>query len=96
MPRTLDAICERVLNKEASQHALPIETAQEIAAALADYVGEPRQAAPLDPAAMHARADRRRSRGATATPAATTAPTRPRRRTLAAVELARLARGRRS
>ena len=41
VPRTLDVICERVLHKEASQHALPIETAQEIAAALADYVGDP-------------------------------------------------------
>ncbi len=54
VPRTLDAICERVLHKEASQHALPIETAQEIAAALADYVGDPTQAAPIDPQAMHA------------------------------------------
>jgi hypothetical protein len=53
VPRTLDAICERVLHKEASRHALPIETAQEIAAALADYVGDPTQAAPLDTAAMH-------------------------------------------
>ena len=41
VPRTLDAICERVLHKEASQHAMPIETAHEIAAALADYVGDP-------------------------------------------------------
>ena len=49
VPRTLDAICDRVLTKEASQHAMPIETAAEIAAALADYVGEPGQApAPLD------------------------------------------------
>ena len=54
VPRTLDVICERVLHKEASQHALPIETAQEIAAALADYIGDPTQAAPLDPEAMHA------------------------------------------
>ena len=53
VPRTLDAICERVLHKEASRHALPIETAQEIAAALADYVGDPTQAAPLDTEAMH-------------------------------------------
>ncbi len=53
VPRTLDAICERVLHKEASQHALPIETAHEIAAALADYVGDPALSAPLDVAAMH-------------------------------------------
>lgn len=54
VPRTLDAICDRVLHKEASQHAMPIETAHEIAAALADYVGDPGAAAPLDAAAMHA------------------------------------------
>ena len=56
VPRTLDAICERVLHKEASQHALPIETAHEIAAALADYVGDPGLSAPLDAAGMHAEA----------------------------------------
>ena len=56
VPRTLDAICDRVLHKEASQHAMPIETAQEIAAALADYVGDATQAAPLDAAAMHTEA----------------------------------------
>ena len=54
VPRTLDAICERVLHKEASQHSMPIETAHEIAAALADYVGDPALTAPLDAAAMHA------------------------------------------
>jgi hypothetical protein len=54
VPRTLDAICERVLHKEGSQHALPIETAHEIAAALADYVGDPALSAPLDAAGMHA------------------------------------------
>ena len=53
VPRTLDTICERVLHQEASQHAMPIETAQEIAAALADYVGDPGQAAPLEVGAMH-------------------------------------------
>ena len=51
VPRTLDAICERVLNQEASQHSIPIETAAEIAAALADYVGEPGQA-PLEATGM--------------------------------------------
>ena len=54
VPRTLDTICDRVLHKEASQHALPIETAHEIAAALADYVGDPGLSAPLDAAGMHA------------------------------------------
>jgi hypothetical protein len=54
VPRTLDAICERVLHKEGSRHAMPIETAYEIAAALADYVGDPALSAPLDAAAMHA------------------------------------------
>ncbi len=54
VPRTLDAICERVLHKEGSQHALPIETAHEIAAALADYVGDPALSAPVDAAGMHA------------------------------------------
>jgi len=54
VPRTLDAICDRVLHKEASQHALPIETAHEIAAALADYVGDPALTAPVDAAGMHA------------------------------------------
>jgi hypothetical protein len=53
VPRTLDVICERVLHKEASQHAMPIETAQEIAAALADFLGDSGMAAPLDLAGMH-------------------------------------------
>ncbi len=53
VPRTLDAICERVLHKEASLHAMPIETAHEIAAALADYVGDPSLSAPLDAAGIH-------------------------------------------
>jgi serine/threonine protein kinase len=54
VPRTLDAICERVLHKEASQHTMPIETAHEIAAALADFVGDPALTAPLTAAGMHA------------------------------------------
>jgi hypothetical protein len=53
IPRTLDQICDRVLNKEASQHTLPIETAQEIAAALSDFVGDPGAAAPLDVQGMY-------------------------------------------
>ena len=54
VPRTLDAICDRVLHKEAAQHALPIETAHEIAAALSDYVGDPAAAAPVDVPSMYA------------------------------------------
>ncbi len=53
VPRTLDAICDRVLNKEAAQHALAIETAHEIAAALSDYVGDPAAAAPVDVPSMY-------------------------------------------
>ncbi|RNL75409.1 hypothetical protein EFL95_18520 [Nocardioides marmorisolisilvae] len=48
VPRTLDAICDRVLHKEASQHVLPVESAYEIAAALSDYVGDPTAGAPVD------------------------------------------------
>jgi serine/threonine protein kinase len=54
VPRTLDAICDRVLLKEAAQHSLPIETAHEIAAALSDYVGDPAAAAPVDVPSMYA------------------------------------------
>ena len=53
VPRALDTICERVLHKEASRHALPVETAQEIAAALSDYVGDPSLSAPLEPASLY-------------------------------------------
>ncbi|MBW8751881.1 MAG: hypothetical protein JF565_10720 [Propionibacteriales bacterium] len=53
VPRTLDAICDRVLHKEAAQHALPIETAHEISAALSDYVGDPAVAAPADVPSMY-------------------------------------------
>ncbi|MBV9830598.1 MAG: hypothetical protein JOZ82_03320, partial [Marmoricola sp.] len=52
VPRTLDAVCDRVLCQEGSRHALPIETAQEVAAALADFVGDPAEAAPLEPSAL--------------------------------------------
>jgi hypothetical protein len=41
VPRPLDAICDRVLNAEAHQHAMPIETAHEICAALSDFIGDP-------------------------------------------------------
>ncbi|MCZ4499449.1 MAG: prkC 3 [Marmoricola sp.] len=54
VPRTLDAICDRVLHKEASQHVLPIETAHEIAAALSDFVGDPAAMAPADVPSLHA------------------------------------------
>lgn len=54
VPRTLDAICDRVLHKEASQHVLPIETAHEIAAALSDFVGDPAAMAPVDVPSLHA------------------------------------------
>lgn len=53
IPRILDAICDRVLQKEASQHVLPIETAHDIAAALSDFVGDPAAAAPVDVPSMH-------------------------------------------
>jgi len=45
IPRSLDAICERVLNQEPRQHVTPIETAHEISAALSDYIGDPSAAA---------------------------------------------------
>lgn len=53
VPRTLDAICDRVLDKEASQHSMPVETAHEIAAALSDFVGDPAAVAPVDAPSMH-------------------------------------------
>ncbi|RNL60738.1 hypothetical protein EFK50_20760 [Nocardioides marmoriginsengisoli] len=53
VPRTLDAICDRVLHKEAAQHVMPIETAHEIAAALSDFVGDPAAVAPVDVPSMH-------------------------------------------
>ncbi|MCW2784638.1 MAG: serine/threonine protein kinase [Marmoricola sp.] len=54
VPRTLDAICDRVLHKEASAHSMPIETAYEVAAALSDFVGDPAAVAPADLPSMHA------------------------------------------
>lgn len=41
VPRPLDAICDRVLNTEAHAHNMPIETAQEVSAALSDFIGDP-------------------------------------------------------
>lgn len=40
VPRMLDLLCERVLRREAHEHALPVETAHEILAALTDQVGD--------------------------------------------------------
>jgi hypothetical protein len=47
VPRPLDAICDRVLNAEAHQNHMPIETAHEIYAALSDYIGDPAGSAQL-------------------------------------------------
>jgi hypothetical protein len=44
VPRPLDAICDRVLN-HGGRNAVPIETAQEVYAALCDYIGDPTAAA---------------------------------------------------
>ncbi len=41
IPRQLDAICQRVLDRGADAHVVPIESAQEITAALIDYLGDP-------------------------------------------------------
>ncbi len=53
VPRLLDAICERVLRKEASEHLMPLESAFEIFAALTEHVGDPTASAPLDLASLH-------------------------------------------
>lgn len=53
VPRTLDAICDRVLNREASRHVAPLSTALEVCAALSDFVGDPAAMAPIDIPAMH-------------------------------------------
>lgn len=57
IPRTLDAICTRVLVREGTQHEMPVDTAHEVAAALSDYVGDygldPSFAAPLDLPSLH-------------------------------------------
>jgi len=47
VPRPLDAICDRVLNAEAHQNHMPIQTAHEIYAALSDYIGDPAGSAQL-------------------------------------------------
>lgn len=45
IPRSLDAICERVLHPEA--HGAPVMTAHEVYAALCDFIGDPGGAAPV-------------------------------------------------
>ncbi len=47
VPRSLDAICERVLNPDAHHQVTPLETAHEVYAALCDYIGDPGSPAPL-------------------------------------------------
>lgn len=54
IPRTLDAICTRVLIREGTAHEVAVESAHEIAAALSDYVGDPGAAAPLELPTLHA------------------------------------------
>ena len=49
IPRSLDAICDRVLNPDQPhRHVVPIETAQEVAAALSDFIGDPTSSGHLD------------------------------------------------
>lgn len=48
VPRMLDALCERVLRKGGHEHAQPIRSAVEIAAALNDFLGSPLTGAPID------------------------------------------------
>ena len=49
VPRALDAICERVLNAGPHSHAVPLETAHEVYAALSDYIGDPTGAPQYEP-----------------------------------------------
>ena len=49
IPRPLDAICDRVLNPDQPhRHVVPMGTAQEVAAALSDFIGDPTGTGPLD------------------------------------------------
>lgn len=41
VPRALDAICERALNPDRHQPAVPLRTAHEVSAALSDFIGDP-------------------------------------------------------
>lgn len=53
IPRTLDAICTRVLLRAGTEHELAIESAHEISAALSDYVGDVGAAIALELPALH-------------------------------------------
>ena len=53
VPRMLDAICERVLRREAHEHLMPLESAYEVFAALTEHVGDPATVAPSNIANMH-------------------------------------------
>ena len=63
VPRPLDAICERVLNAGNHTHAVPIETAHEVYAALSDYIGDPTGAPPYEATTVLAPGDLARARG---------------------------------
>ncbi|HYO40584.1 MAG TPA: hypothetical protein VER39_13115 [Nocardioidaceae bacterium] len=52
VPRPLDAICEQVLNAAARPGTTPISTAHEVAAALADFVGDPVGSSAWGPSAL--------------------------------------------
>jgi len=63
VPRPLDAICERVLNAGNHMHAVPIETAHEVYAALSDYIGDPTGAPQYDATTVLGPGDLARARG---------------------------------
>jgi Protein kinase domain len=63
VPRPLDAICERVLNAGNSTHAIPIETAHEVYAALSDYIGDPTGAPQYEATTVLGPGDLARARG---------------------------------
>ncbi len=63
VPRPLDAICERVLNAGPHTHAVPIETAHEVYAALSDYIGDPTGAPQYEATTVLGGDDLARARG---------------------------------
>jgi serine/threonine protein kinase len=63
VPRPLDAICERVLNAGNHAHAVPIETAHEVYAALSDYIGDPTGAPQYEATTVLGADDLARARG---------------------------------
>ena len=63
VPRPLDAICERVLNAGNHPHAVPIETAHEVYAALSDYIGDPTGAPQYEPTTVLGAGELARARG---------------------------------